>query len=341
MFIDQSYQIKSLHLRNRIVMPPMCMYSSDDSGKVMDFHKLHYGARAIGGAGLIIEEATAVTRNGRISDEDLGIWEDDQIAGLSEVVRLIHAGGAVAGIQLAHAGRKCTSADSPILAPSAIPFDDKYRVPQAMSEEDIATVIYAFRAAAVRALAAGFDLIEIHGAHGYLINEFLSPLSNRREDRYGGSTENRARFLMEILDAVRAVWPMDRPIQVRLSASDYLEGGIDVAETIRIVNLAKAWADVFHISSGGVLPAPIRTFPGYQVAFSDEIRHACQVPTIAVGLITSFEQAEELLAHGRADLVALGREFLRDPYWPIRQKLHHPKLTIEVPEPYGRGFSIS
>ncbi len=340
MFIDQPFQIRSLTLRNRIVMPPMCMYVSDAAGRVQDFHRLHYGTRAIGGVGLVIEEATAVTPAGRISDADLGIWEDGQVDGLRDIVRLIHTGGAAAGIQLAHAGRKCTSADSPILAPSAIAFDEKSRVPKEMDEADIAGVVAAFRDAAVRALAAGYDLLEIHAAHGYLIHEFLSPLSNHRTDRYGGSTENRVRLLLEVLDAVHGVWPSDRPVQVRLSASDYLEGGLDITETIRIVDLAKSRADLFHISSGGVLPAPIRVFPGYQTGFSEAVRKACGVPTITVGFITTYEQAEETLAQGRADLVALGRELLRDPYWPIRQKMNHPGLAIEVPKPYGRGFHI-
>lgn len=340
MFIDKGFQIRDLHLKNRIVMPPMCMFSSDQAGLVQDFHKVHYASRAIGGVGLVIEEATAVTRSGRISDADLGIWEDAQIAGLSEIARLVHAGGAAAGIQLAHAGRKCGSEDTPILAPSAIRFDEKSRIPIAMTASDITGVAAAFRAAAGRAQEAGFDLIELHGAHGYLIHEFLSPLSNQRTDRYGGSTENRVRFLQEILDAVQAVWSTEKPIQLRLSASDYLEGGLDVGEIIRIVNLVKDRVDIFHISSGGILPTPMKAFPGYQAGFSDAIRNACHVPTIAVGLITTLEQAEEILGLGRADLVALGRELLRDPYWPIRQKTRHPAMEIDVPEPYGRGFNI-
>ncbi|HEY5467461.1 MAG TPA: NADPH dehydrogenase NamA [Clostridia bacterium] len=340
MFIDKGFQIKDLHLKNRIVMPPMCMFSSDQTGLAQDFHKVHYASRAIGGVGLVIEEATAVTRSGRISDADLGIWEDAQIAGLSEITRLVHAGGAAAGIQLAHAGRKCGSVDTHILAPSAIRFDEKSRIPVAMTESDIAEVAAAFRAAAGRALEAGFDLIELHGAHGYLIHEFLSPLSNQRTDRYGGSTENRVRFLQDILDAVQTVWPAEKPIQLRLSASDFWGGGLDVEETVRIVNLVKARVDIFHISSGGVQQAPIKAFPGYQVGFSDAIRNTCHVPTIAVGLITTLEQAEEILGLGRADLVAMGRELLRDPYWLLRQKQLHQAMEIDVPEQYGRGFHI-
>jgi NADPH2 dehydrogenase len=289
---------------------------------------------------LVIEEATAVTRDGRISARDLGIWEDGQIAGLSEIVRLVHTGGAAAGIQLAHAGRKCRSGDTPVFAPSAIRFDENSPIPIAMSDSDIAGVAAAFRDAAGRALEAGFDLIELHGAHGYLIHEFLSPLSNQRTDGYGGSTQNRVRFLQEILDAVQTVWPTEKPIQLRLSASDYLEGGLDTAETIRIANLVKNRVDIFHISSGGVLPAPLKTYPGYQAGFSDAVCTTCGVPTIAVGLITSLEQAEQILGLGQADLVAMGRELLRDPYWPIRQKVLHPAMEIDVPEQYGRGFHI-
>ena len=340
MMIDQPFTVRSLALRNRIVMPPMCMFSSDATGVAQDFHRLHYGARAMGGTALVIEEATAVTPEGRISDRDLGIWDDAQIPGLAELVRLIHGGGAAAGIQLAHAGRKSGSASRPLIGPSAVAFDEKSRVPKEMDASDIARVVAAFRDGAARALAAGFDLVEVHAAHGYLLHGFLSPVSNQRADGYGGSTENRARLLLEVLDAIRSVWPEDKPIQVRLSASDYLARGLDIEETIRIVHLIRDKADLFHISSGGVAPAPIRAYPGYQTGFSEAVRTACGVPTIAVGLITSLEQAEETLSAGRADLVALGRELLRDPYWPVRQKLRVPDLAIPVPEPYGRGFHI-
>ncbi len=332
------YQVKSLKLKNRIVMPPMCMYSSDESGLVMDFHKVHYGSRSIGGAGLVIQEATAVAPNGRISTNDLGIWEDAQLPGLAELVRLVHAGGAAMGIQLAHAGRKCESeADQPI-APSALAFSDEYRLPAAMTAADIDWVIDAFAEAARRAGQAGYDLIEIHAAHGYLIHEFLSPLANRRNDEYGGPTANRVRFLREILAAVRSVWPAEKPLGVRLSASDYLEGGIDIAETIRIVDAVKDLADIFHISSGGLLTATMPIFPGYQVKFAESVRQSCHVPTIAVGLISQLDQVEEILASQRADLVALGRELLRNPYWPLRQNLVNRRVSVAVPEPYERAF---
>lgn len=340
MFIDQPFDIKGLQLKNRIVMPPMCMFNSDETGQAQDFHRIHYTTRAVGGVALVMQEATAVVPNGRISDADLGIWADAQIEGLSEVTRSVHRAGAVSGIQLSHAGRKCNAVAASILAPSAIPFDVDSRMPQAMTERDIDGVIAAFRTAAHRALRAGYDLVEIHAAHGYLLHEFLSPLSNIRTDKYGGSTENRVRFLREILTAVHDVWPVDRPVLLRLSATDYLDGGLDPDETVRIVDLLKDLVDLFHISSGGLQKAPIFPYPGYQVGFSDKIRHACQVPTIAVGQITTFEQTEDILGHHRADLVALGRELLKDPYWPLHQKRQHPDLEIDIPEAYARGFNL-
>lgn len=338
MYTYQPFTIKDLNLKNRIVMPPMCMYSSDETGKVKDFHKIHYPTRAVGGAGLIIVEATAVAPNGRISDQDLGLWEDGQIAGMAEIVRLIHGAGAKAGIQLAHAGRKCESADPVTIAPSSFPFNEAYRVPQALSADEIYQVVSSFGQAAGRALAAGFDTIELHGAHGYLIHEFLSPLANRRTDGYGGALENRIRFLQEILTSVHNVWPAEKPVQIRLSASDFLEGGLNIDQTVQIVSLLKSQADLFHISSGGLLSAPIRPYPGYQIHFTEAVKIACQVPTIAVGLISKLEQAEEILGSGRADLVALGRELLRNPYWPISQRLTHKTVDCPVPEPYERAF---
>lgn len=331
------FQLKNLHLRNRIVMPPMCMYSSDDTGRVCDFHKVHYASRAVGGVGLIIQEATAVMPNGRISANDLGIWDDAQVAGLTELARMVHASGAAIGIQLAHAGRKCDSEPDQPIAPSALTFSDEYRMPQAMSVADIDWVIDAFAEAARRAELAGYDMIEIHAAHGYLIHEFLSPLANRRDDDYGGPLVNRVRFLREILAAIRAVWPSDKPICVRLSATDCLEGGIDIGETIRIVNAVKDLADLFHISSGGLLKATMPIFPGYQVKFAEAVKQQCHVPTIAVGLIAQLDQVEEILANQRADLVSLGRELLRNPYWPLRQSLNNKRVTIPFPEQYERA----
>lgn len=332
----ERYQIKNLNMRNRSVMAPMCMYSSDGSGHVLDFHRVHYGSRAIGGVGLIIQEATAVTPAGRISSDDLGIWNDDHVKGLSDLVRLIHDGGALAGIQLAHAGRKCEAVGEITVSASQMAFSDEYPVPHELSREEIAEVVRAFAKAAERSLTAGYDTIEIHGAHGYLIHQFLSPLSNRRQDEYGGSFENRIRFLNEVIDAILGEWPKERALILRLSASDYIDGGIDLDETIRIVDAVKDRVDLFHLSSGGLLPAKIDVRPGYQIDFAEKIRKECDVPTIAVGLITEREQAEAILAEGRADLIALGRLLLREPYWPLQQEAATHRSAI--PTAYKRGF---
>lgn len=331
------FHVKNLQLRNRIVMPPMCMYSSDDSGMVQDFHRVHYTTRAVGGVGLIIQEATAVSKNGRISSNDLGIWNDAQTKGLAEIASSIQSYGAAAGIQLAHAGRKCESQTDTPVAPSAIAFNEEYRVPEALSVEEIQRVVKSFGEAAGRALTAGYDLIELHGAHGYLIHEFLSPLSNHRTDAYGGPLKNRVRFLKEVLTAVRSAWPVEKPLGLRLSASDYLEGGLDIDETIRIVNLIKDSVDIFHISSGGLLKSPMKPYPGYQIQFAEQIKTQCQVPTIAVGLITEYELVDEIVSNQRADLVALGRELLRNPYWPLRQSLVNKRVNIPFPEQYERA----
>ena len=337
MIAFSDYRLKNLHLRNRIVMAPMCMYCSDYHGLVQDFHRVHYPTRAIGGVGLIIQEATAVMKNGRISGSDLGIWSDQQVDGLEQLVHSVQSYGAAFGIQIGHAGRKCDSPEDQPIAPSAIAFDDEYRVPTAMSIDDIHGVAAAFGQAAGRAQAAGYDLIEIHAAHGYLIHEFLSPLSNHRIDEYGGPIENRVRFLQEVLAAVQTVWPAEKPISLRLSASDYLEGGIDLEETMRIIDLVKHSVDIFHISSGGLLKAPIKLFPGYQVPFADSIKAHCQVPTIAVGLITELDHVDEIIGNHRADLVAFGRELLRNPYWPLRQSLINKRINLPFPEQYERA----
>lgn len=337
MIAFSDYRLKNLYLRNRIVMPPMCMYSSGQDGMVTDFHRVHYATRAIGGVGLIIQEATAVLPNGRISDQDLGIWSDLQVPGLSDLVHSVQSYGAAYGIQLGHAGRKCDSASDQPVAPSAIAVDDDYRVPEALSLEGIQEVVAAFGRAAARAQAAGYDLIEIHGAHGYLIHEFLSPISNHRVDAYGGPLENRVRLLKEILLSVRSVWPAEKPVCLRLSASDYLEGGIDIDETVRIVDQVKDVVDIIHVSSGGLQKAPIKLYPGYQVRFSETIKSRCQVPTIAVGLITDLTHADEIIGNHRADLVALGRELLRNPYWPLKQSMKDKRISLVFPRQYERS----
>ena len=331
-----SYTIKDVTLKNRIVMSPMCMYSShQENGMVENWHKTHYVSRAVGGAGLIIIEATAVTPQGRISPQDLGIWNDEQKQGLTELVSLIKEQGAKTGIQLAHAGRKA-DLEGEILAPSAIAFNDRYQTPKEMTKEDIKETVAAFRDGAKRAKEAGFDVIEIHGAHGYLINEFLSPISNKREDEYGGSAENRYRILKETMAAVKEVW--DGPLFVRISAHDYLEGGMDPEQYTEMVRWMKEdGADLIDVSSGAVAPARIHAFPGYQVPFSDTIKNNADIATGAVGLIVNGTQAEEILQNNRADLVLLGRELLRDPYWP-RTAAKELGAEIKAPVQYERGW---
>ncbi|NLC40730.1 MAG: NADPH dehydrogenase NamA [Clostridiaceae bacterium] len=339
MHIFEPYTIKNLRLKNRIVMPPMCLFIAPDA-LASDRHLVHYSSRAIGGTALIIMEASGVMPNGRITDNCLGIWDDSQIEGLQRIVDSCHAEGALMAIQLNHAGRKCEAEGEKLnytISPSPIASDETYRTPREMTHEDMNEVKQAFCRAATRADAAGFDAIEIHGAHGYLISSFLSPISNQRTDEYGGSLANRARFLLELLEAVREVWPQDKALLLRLSASDYLPGGTDLAETVEVVKMAKKYVDLFHISSGGIAEAEIDVYPGYQIPFAETIRKECHVPVIAVGLINNPDMAEEILANGRADLVALGRELLRQPYWVARtaRDLDQPYEYVEM---YKRAF---
>lgn len=333
----EKFEIKDLKLKNRIVMPPMCTYSSDENGLVTDFHRVHYGSRAIGGTGFIIVEATAVIPNGRISNRDLGIWDDDHIEGLKSLVKNVHDYNAKIAVQLAHAGRKSESGDKFIVAPSPIRHSDHYQDPQELSKEGISNLVEQFKHGARRALEAGFDSIEIHAAHGYLIHEFLSPITNKRVDEYGGSLGNRTRFLREILLAIKEVWPNDKPIIVRFSATDYVKGGIDKNEIIDIINETKGCFDIAHISTGGLVDTEINTFPGYQVKLADSIKKRCDIPTIAVGLIENFNQIEEILSNDRADLVALGRKLLREPYAPLHMA-YAQGADIEFPPQYKRSF---
>ena len=314
------------------MVSPMCQYSSVD-GFAADWHLVHLGSRAIGGAALIIQEATSVSANGRISYGDMGIWKDEHIEKLSTIVSFIHQHGAIAGIQLAHAGRKA-SCDLPWLgghqiksgenhwqtvAPSPLPFYENDMVPHALSKEEIAAVVNDFKNAAARALKAGYKLIELHAAHGYLINEFLSPLSNQRTDEYGGSFENRMRFLLEIIAAVQTVWPADLPLFVRISASDWAVGGWTIADSVQLAMiLKKKGVDLVDASSGGVSStAKIPAGPGYQVKFAAAIKKETGMLTGAVGIITTAQQAEEILQQQQADLIIMAREFLRDPYFPL------------------------
>lgn len=328
--------IKNVTLKNRIVMSPMCMYSCfNKDGKLTPWHITHYLSRAVGQVGLIIVEATAVTPNGRISYEDSGIWSDEHIKPLKQLADLVHAQDAKLGIQIAHAGCKAQLANDIIVAPSAIAFEG-YTEPKELSVTEIKELIEAFKLAAKRAKLAGFDVIEIHAAHGYLINEFLSPLSNKRTDEYGGTHENRYRFLREIIDAVKQEW--QGPLFVRISANDYVEGGNDTDTYINYSSLMKAQGvDVIDCSSGGVVNAKIELYPGYQVPAAAEIRKRSHIATAAVGLITNPEHAEEILQKGEADLIVLARELLRDPYWP-RRAAKELGYKIESPKQYERGW---
>lgn len=330
------YNLKNITLKNRIVMAPMCMYSShNENGQVENWHRAHYTSRAVGQAGLIILEATAVTPQGRISEQDLGIWSDDHIDGLKNLVTLIKEHGAKTGIQIAHAGRKAVI-EGEILAPSPLPFNEKMNTPKEMTTAEISETIEAFKKAAERAEKAGFDVIEIHGAHGYLINEFLSPLTNMRTDEFGGSPEKRYRFLRDIIDAVKTVW--EGPLLVRVSAHDYHEEGLSAKDYIAMAQWMKEQGvDLIDVSSGAVVPAHIHTYPGYQVKFSEDIKHGAKIPTGAVGLITSGLQAEEILQNDRADLIFIAREFLRDPYWP-RTAAKELGVEIQAPKQYQRGW---
>lgn len=329
------YTVKGVTIKNRIVMSPMCMYSSDESGKVKNWHLTHYTTRAVGQVGLIMVEATAVSSEGRISPRDLGIWSDEHIDGLKNIVSLSKEHGAKVAIQLAHAGRKA-ELEEEILAPSAIAFDESYKTPKEMTKEDIQNTIQNFKEGARRAKEAGFDIIEIHGAHGYLINEFLSPISNKREDEYGGSAQNRYRFLKEVIEAVKEEW--NGPLFVRVSAFDYLDEGLKADDYVPFAKWMKEQGvDLIDVSSGAVAPAPITAYPGYQVQFADQIKNEANIDTGAVGLITNGFQAEEILRNNRADLVFLARELLRDPYWPrtAAKELHE---EIEAPVQYKYGW---
>lgn len=324
---------RSLTFRNRIVVSPMCQYSAID-GLANDWHLVHLGARATGGAGALLVEATSVVPEGRISTGDLGLWNDAQVEPLARIARFAESQGCAPGIQLAHAGRKAGTSTpwqggravaiadggwTPV-GPSAEAFSDHYTAPNALDEAGIARVIAAFRDAAKRSLAAGFRFAEIHAAHGYLLHEFFSPLVNKRTDGWGGSFENRARLTLEVTRAVRAVWPAELPLWVRLSATDWADGGWDLDQTVRLATLLReAGADLIDCSSGGAVPwQKIAVGPGYQVPFAERVRHEARIATGAVGMITEPEQAEAIVAAGQADVVLLARQLLREPHWPLR-----------------------
>ncbi|MHB1095664.1 MAG: NADH:flavin oxidoreductase/NADH oxidase [Gemmatimonadaceae bacterium] len=355
--------LRGVTLRNRIGMSPMCQYSAT-GGLANNWHLVHCGSRAVGGVGLVLVEATAVTPQGRISAHDLGLWNDTQVEPLARIVRFAEEHGAVVGVQLAHAGRKASTRRpwegantappteggwEDVSAPSAVPFAEGHLVPQALDFAGIAGIVRAFTDAARRARAAGMRVIELHAAHGYLLHQFLSPISNRRTDQYGGSFENRTRLAREVAQAVRAVWPEKLPLFARLSATDWTEGGWDVPQTVELARLLKEdGVDLIDCSSGGnVSGARIPFGPGYQVPFAEQVRREAGIATAAVGLITEAAQADEIIRSGRADLVLLARELLRDPHWPLHaaQQLDHaepwpaqylraaPKGTV----PVGKG----
>ncbi len=334
----KDYQLKDLILKNKIVMPPMCTYMSNETGEINQFHLTHYEARAIGQVGLIIVEATAVEKDGRISPNDLGIWSNDQIPGLKLLNERLHLHGSKTALQLGHAGRKAILDDGEILAPSALAYDENHKIPKEISKEEITRLIDSYQKAAIRADKANFDIIEVHAAHGYLIHQFLSPLSNKRRDAYGGSLENRTRFLREILAAIKKVW--DKPILLRVSADDYLDGGIDINEMIRIINNVKIFIDLVHVSSGGLAPAEIGLFPGYQVSYADKIKKECEIGTIAVGLINDLDLVEEILVKNQADLVALGRKLLREPNF-VMNELYKNHYDYPFPKVYERAYRYS
>lgn len=343
--------IKNITLKNRITISPMCQYSAVD-GFANDWHLVHYGSRAVGGAALILQEATAVSPEGRISPGDLGLYKDEHIERLKDITSFVRQHGAVAGVQLAHAGRKAGCA-VPLnggkqlkkdeggwttVAPSAIPFNTEEEAPQALDLAGIQKVVGDFKTAAERALATGFQVVEIHAAHGYLIHQFLSPLSNQRTDAYGGSFENRIRLLCEVVNSVKSVWPEDLPLFVRISATDWAEEGWNVDEAVKLAEILKELGvDLIDCSSGGLVPtATIPLGPGYQVAFAERIKHEAGILTGAVGLITEAKQGEDILSKGSADLILIARASLRDPHFALHaaQSLED---DIEWPLQYSRA----
>lgn len=350
----QPARMKGLELRNRIVVSPMCMYSAKTgTGLANDFHLVHYGSLALGGAGLIMTEATAISPEGRISPYDLGLWQDDQIGPLGHITDFAHKHGAKIGVQLAHAGRKASThrpgdgngtvsserGGWPVIGPSEGAYAEHYPRPRAMTAEEIAATPAAFAAAARRAEIAGFDTVEIHAAHGYLLHQFLSPLSNKRSDEYGGPFENRIRLLLEVVRAVRGVWPEHLPLLVRLSATDWLEGGWDVQQSVELAKLLRyEGVDVLDVSSGGLDPRQqIEVGPLYQVPFAAQIKKAApELNVMTVGLIDTPMQAEQVLQEGLADWVALGRALLRDPHWPQRAAREFG-MVPELPQSYARA----
>ncbi len=348
-------RIRGVEFKNRIFVSPMCQYSSVD-GMATDWHMVHLGSRAVGGAACVIVEATAVEPEGRISPDDMGIWSDAHIEPFRRINSFIKSQGAVPAIQLAHAGRKA-STKAPwkgggvlpvaeggwsVVGASAIPFDDGHPVPVELSREDIEALVQSFARGAKRALEAGFEMIEIHNAHGYLLHSFLSPLSNKREDEFGGSFENRVRFTRQVVEAIRAVIPDEMPLFLRISATDWVEGGWDAVQSVALAATVKPLGvDLIDCSSGAILPrVAIPQNPGYQVPFAEQIRRDTGIMTGAVGLITEAQQASDILEDGKADIVLLARKLLREPYWPL-QAAAELGQDLEWPDQYKRGRELA
>ena len=337
--------LRGMTLKNRVAMSPMLMYMAGDDGVVTDRHFVHYGARILGGVGLVMTEVVAVEPRGRISRQDLGLWTDDQIEGMRRLTGFAHDCGTKIGLQLAHAGRK-SAAQEVVVGPSEIPYGE-FPTPQALSAGELQEVVTAYRDAAVRADQADFDCLEIHAGHGYLLHEFLSPIANQRTDDYGGSAEGRAKLTLDVVAAVREVWPADKPVFVRVSAEDGVEGGITLEETDHLVKqFISIGVDLIDASSGNITPGYGGSiYPGYQAKYSRRIREACGIPTGAVGSISTPEVAEMVISSGSADLVFLGRALLRDPFWALNAaKLAGADLDLPIPTyaratgPYERGF---
>lgn len=333
------FEIKSLKLKNRVVMSPMCMHSAGEDGLVTAWHKVHYGSRAQGQVGLVFPETLAVQKDGRIGPGDLGIWNDGHIQGLKDLVDIVHEFGAKIGAQIGHAGRQADLKDIDRISASAIPFTVGSPVPRAIEVQEIPGVIESFRSAARRVLEAGFDVLEIHAAHGYLLNQFLSPLANHRNDSYGGDSKGRYRLLREVIEAVKEVWE-SRPLFVRISSTDYVRGGNTPETFIEYGRWMKEQGvDLIDCSSGGISKVNVDTFPNYQVPAAEMLRRELSIMTSAVGLIQTGRQAEEILQNERADLVFIGREMLRDPFW-VRTAADDLKVRIDVPVQFTRYGAV-
>ena len=337
--------LRGMTLKNRVAMSPMLMYMAGDDGVVTDRHFVHYGARILGGVGLVMTEVVAVEPRGRISRQDLGLWTDDQIEGLRRLTGFAHDCGTKMGVQLAHAGRKSASQDTTV-GPSSVAYGE-FPVPHALTAGELQEIVSAYRDAAVRADQAGFDCLEIHAGHGYLLHEFLSPIANQRADEYGGSAAGRAKLALDVVAAIREVWPEDKPVMVRVSAEDGVDGGITLEETDDLVKqFISLGVDLIDASSGNITPGYSGSiYPGYQARYSRRIREACGIPTGAVGSISTPEVAEMVISSGTADLVFLGRALLRDPFWALNAaKAAGAELDLPIPTyaratgPYQRGF---